>query len=365
MFVFSLFCSSVYAQYRAEFVSYDIRAEADGDRMAGSKYYRPLEFRDGVAAVDIPLLWLDREVFVRDPLFSGDFELFVNDRPAVLEATITPLLREGMNVFEVRSVGDPISNSISSSAAMPADGAPEGFYLFSQPRIRVVDFIASGHHDDEVRDAVLDLAVVVRNGYNMPEKITLGYDIYDPAGQLKDFVFRDVTIDGQRTDTVRFYHKVTGTQRYRYTAKSPALYRVTVSVRHGGLHTEYIPFRVGFEAAQMYSHDALVGGGVVFLNAPATKAEYDRWEREGKMIVDCAAIPVEANDPALVDVFLDRQRSMYYRNRNRANIVGWAIGPPVGNGYNMYKSYQWLKSVEPARPVIYTGADGEWNTDER
>jgi beta-galactosidase len=38
-------------------------------------------------------------------------------------------------------------------------------------------------------------------------------------------------------------------------------------------------------------------------------------------------------------------------------------GDESGNGYNMYKAYEWLKSVEKERPVIYMGTEGEWNTD--
>ena len=38
-----------------------------------------------------------------------------------------------------------------------------------------------------------------------------------------------------------------------------------------------------------------------------------------------------------------------------------ALGGDSGNGYNMYRAYQWFKSVETERPVIY--GNGEWNTD--
>lgn len=356
--VFTFWGFDAVAQYRAEFISYDIRAEADGDKTVGSKYWRALDLVDDGevwrATVDIPALWLDREVFVRDPLYSGAFRLSVNGHEAAMESGVTSFLREGVNVFEVRA---------------PGGAVPEGFFLFSQPRIRVVDFIASGHHDEEVRDAVLDLQVVVRNGFNMPERVTVGYDIYDPAGRLKDFVFRDVTIAGRSVDTVRFYQKVTGTAANQYSTKNPRLYRVTISLRHNGLHTEYIPFKVGFGAAALHGVESL--RGALYLSGPQPKSVYDKYEREGRLVVDRAAVPVVdgepggPNDPASVGLFLDRQRSMFHRNRNRANVVGWAIAPAMGNGYNMYKSYQWLKGVEPARPVIYSGADGEWNTDER
>ncbi len=72
-----------------------------------------------------------------------------------------------------------------------------------------------------------------------------------------------------------------------------------------------------------------------------------------------------ANDPSLLARFIDRQQAMYYRNRGRANVVGWSIGAASGNGYNMYKSYQWLKDADTRRSVVYEGAEGEWNTDRR
>ena len=69
------------------------------------------------------------------------------------------------------------------------------------------------------------------------------------------------------------------------------------------------------------------------------------------------------NDPKLVDEYIDRVRAMYYRSRNHTCIIAFALGGECGNGYNMYKAYQWLKSVAPDATVIYPDADGEWNTD--
>ncbi len=48
---------------------------------------------------------------------------------------------------------------------------------------------------------------------------------------------------------------------------------------------------------------------------------------------------------------------------HQEGIVAFALGGESGNGYNMYKAYEWLKSVEKSRPVICADADGEWNSD--
>ena len=72
---------------------------------------------------------------------------------------------------------------------------------------------------------------------------------------------------------------------------------------------------------------------------------------------------ITSNDPSLADEYLERVKAMYYRSRNFTCVIAYALGNPSGNGYNMYKAYEWLKSVETARPVIYADAAGEWNTD--
>ena len=61
---------------------------------------------------------------------------------------------------------------------------------------------------------------------------------------------------------------------------------------------------------------------------------------------------------------MQRVEAMYERAHNHVCIIAFSLGNAgSGNGYNMYKAYQWLKSVEKSRPVIYEGADGEWNSD--
>lgn len=70
-----------------------------------------------------------------------------------------------------------------------------------------------------------------------------------------------------------------------------------------------------------------------------------------------------SNDPRLLGEYLGRVKAMYHRSRNHTSIIGFALGRDSGNGYNMYKAYEWLKSVEPSKPVFYVGADGEWNSD--
>ena len=92
-------------------------------------------------------------------------------------------------------------------------------------------------------------------------------------------------------------------------------------------------------------------------------------------VIDCAAIAAPekrtdrkvggtpSNDPALVEEYIERVKAMYYRSRNYTSVIAYSLGSPSGNGYCMYKAYEWLKSIEKDRAVIYEDATGEWNTD--
>jgi beta-galactosidase len=408
------------ASWRTEFVSYDIRKEADTEQLAGSKYYRELDFRSRAGAeiyeatVDIPGLWLDRAVYIRDTGRTGRYLLSVNGSRAGFntdsyeggEWHVTPLLKEGENRITIQMLA-PQSAGSDMERFSPPTGRQrlEGLCLFSQPRLHVFDYTAAGYFDPEFKDNVIDLAVVVVNGFNMPEPVVVGYDIWDPAGVRKDYASVEATIRGRGCDTVRLKFKVPGTQKHQYSASHPDLYRVVLTLRHGGWPVEYIPFKMGF-GLTTYDGSTVSRGGVpiairstegdfperkgtleklrafkkqgyntIAVTRPQQKWFYDMTAAEGLWVIDRASIDCDprggdrgpegtvANDPVRLPWFLDRQAAMFYRRRGYPNIIGWSIGSPGGNGYNMYKSYHLLKQLDSTRPAIYLGAEGEWNTD--
>ena len=96
----------------------------------------------------------------------------------------------------------------------------------------------------------------------------------------------------------------------------------------------------------------------------------------GMYVIDCAAISspskgddrtvggTPSNDPRLVEEYLRRVETMYRRAQNHVSIIAFSLGnASSGNGYNMYKAYELIKSYNDSRPIIFEGADGEWNTD--
>jgi beta-galactosidase len=409
------------ATYRTRFISYDIRGEAERGEPYGTKYYRPMLFKLNTAArfilfearADIPALWLDRDVYLRDEGRTGRYRLKINDREvgvnsdtyAGAEFYITPYLKEGINQFALEFTPDIPGADMEKYTLDETRLLIENLYLWSQPKIHIFDYTIAGYPHPEGLDGVVALDIAVVNGYNMPETVNVGYDIYDPIGNLKLYNFTDVTIPGGGCDTVRFRDKLIGYQRYTYSAEHPELYRVVLSVKYNNRPTEYIPLRLGFGTTDFDGEKVTRNGKTVYMSAvendvpvqrntlrrlrlmkrrgintlyltrPQQEWFYDMCEELGIYLVDCAAVECDpkgddrglngtvANSPDHLARFIDRQQGMYARGKNRANIIGWNIGAPSGNGYNMYKSYQWMKAADSTRVVVYRSADGEWNSD--
>ena len=247
----------------------------------------------------------------------------------------------------------------------------------------------------------------MRNDFNFEEVVQVGYDIYSPENKLIDYAVREFPVAGRTIDTLRIRTSLGEESRFLWSDKNPKLYRLTLYTKRDGKPREYISFRLGagtstfadgkllrngkaitvksarYNARTTYNEalaeiKALKATGVNTLlpDNPQPEWFYDICDGLGIYVVERANInPDEnstnrkiggtpSNNPELVGEYLARVKAMYYRTRNHSCIVAYSLGgDAAGNGYNMYKAYQWLKGVEKQRAVICTSADGEWNTD--
>lgn len=410
--------------YRTEAAPYDSRHDADARNRQDDKAYIRFEpvaatTRDGlrVAAqqIDIPYAWTDGCVYLHLENVGSAYTLALDGRavaevedPATpAEFLLTPLVHEGPNLIslELRPSRTPQLQEGTPPTERPrfAD-----CYLYMQNRRSVADFTVALRPDSTRRFGILDLAVVVRNAYNYDEPVTVGYDIYSPQGRLLDFSIVERTVAGRSADTLRFAPHVYGAydNRWESDGSNPPLYRVMLFLRRDGAYKEYMPLRVGFrdvefrdgrfysfgrplelrEASCNAASDreatrarmvALKRRGVNTLrpDAPQPAWYYELCDELGLRVIDRANLNAPrgrgdrtvggtpSNDPALAAEYLERVKAMYYRSRNYTCVIAYELGGASGNGYNMYKAYQWLKSVERSRPVLYGDAAGEWNSD--
>ena len=409
--------------YRTEFSVFDLREAAlKNDHSKTERHIRfapkSIEAVDKVEVVgqtiDLPTAWSDFNVYIHIQNTIKAYDLVVNEQlVASVEDSYTPAdfllspyLRQGKNEILLllrRSQCIELNNGAQSNLVEQFRGS----YIFAQHRKHIFDYDARIVQSKNGKSLALELDIVVRNDFNFEEMVQVGYDIYSPENKLIDYAVREFPVAGRSIDTLRIRTSLGEESRFLWSNASPKLYRLTLYTKRDGKPREYISFRVGAGLTTFADGKILRNGKAITIksaryNARTTYADalneikalrakgintlrpdnpqpewfYDICDSLGMYVVERANInPNEesnnrkmggtpSNNPELVGEYLSRVKAMYYRTRNHTCIIAYALGgDQAGNGYNMYKAYQWLKGVEKERAVICTSADGEWNTD--
>lgn len=407
---------------RSEFSLYDAREDAlkrDHSKTVNHILFAPKAMGElgdiemvGME-IDVPASWNDYNAYLHLENCRSGFDVAINgkvvasseDPHTPQDFFISPYLVQGSN--KVVLILRPSSCAeLNAGAKFSSSPRFDGCYIYAQNRSCIYDYdVAIVVGEDKKLHLELDL--IAGNDFNYEETITLGYDIYTPENKLVDYAVRDVIVGGRSRDTLEVRVDLGAELRYLWSAAKPQLYRMTLYVKRNGKPTEYVPLYVGAGETTFADGVILRNGKPITIksaayNAAATMAAtrkeiavlrskgintlmpdspqpvwfYELCDKIGMYIIEQASInPTEggdnravggtpSNNPQLVEHYLERVKSMYYRTRNHASIIAYSLGSKsAGNGYCMYKAYQWLKSVEKQRPVICYSADGEWNTD--
>ncbi len=375
--------------------------------------------------LEVPQSWVDASAYLHIEGSGSAYTLFVNGRKVVqcddsftpTDYNISPYLYVGQNTISVISHASALPQ-LEQGVEKPQRAPFEGSYIFAQRRLRILDYSLNLIEHEDKLGGQLFIDVIVENDFNYEESIEVGFDVYGPDGKLIDFSTSKATLEGGTTDTIRFAPHLYGAAKTawnparsttvnrtkRYTDQS--LYSVMLFVKNNRVSSDYIPFKVGYFLPQFKDGNILVDGSPIDIKsikynalgsseecekqlralkqqgyntiAPSTPQPlffYELCDKLGLYVNEQVAInaPAQAenmarggtpsNDPTLKDEYIARGQKMYYRTRNFTCIIAYALGDNSGNGYNMYKLYEWLKSVETKRPVIYNGAAGQWNSD--
>lgn len=419
---------STYAQpariYRSEFVTFDKREDAKAGKRTetvGYEDFKPerIAIAGGevrfVQKINVDATRNDYNTFFHLENVGMAYTLFVNNEPvAEVEDPYTPAdfvlskyLRQGVNEIMV-GVRQSRTPQLQENIFQPDFAQFENSYFFIQRRLYVRDFDIILEPDTTRQYAKLKLDVIVANDFNFKEKIEVGFDIYDPKGKLKEYSVNDIEVEGRSVDTLHFNPDVYHTYNFKWGDGKTPLYDVMIYVKRNGMLWEYIPLQIGFGKTvlrnnKFYRFDQVLhvqkkehfnalddrhktyvaieqaklrGYNTLCPDYPQPKWFYEMCDKAGMFVIDRANINsptnntnrgvggTPANDPTLVDEYLQRVKAMYYRSRNHSCIIAFALGGDnSGNGYNMYKAYEWLKAEESVRPIIYLGTENEWNTD--
>ncbi len=424
----ALASSSIFAQrlLRSEFIPYTLRVDAKAGVRSDSTQYTPFAptRMDEVGGrilltqdFDLPYEWsagrtymhLENLGHAHSLIVNGAEVAYIDDPLTPTEYDISKYLRQGVNQITV-AVNDPLHPELQEGVASdqrPARERLENCYLYAQRRRDIHDYSARIYPDSTGMFARMEIVAIVENGYNFSESLDVSFDIYDPKGKLVDYSTREVTIEGRKRDSVIFNTYVYNADVNRWSASNPALYDVTLMTKSSGVVRSYLPMKVAYmdreyRDGELYNFGERVSIKAAKYNATTTKEQsekelialkkggvntlrpdypqpiwlYELADKMGLFVVEQVNINAPAsvddrsvggnssNDPKFKNEYIARGESSYYRTKNHPSVVAFSLGSDSGNGYNMYKLYEWFKGVEPLRPIVYEGARGEWNSDK-
>ena len=197
-----------------------------------------------------------------------------------------------------------------------------------------------------------------------------------------------------------------------WTAETPSLYTMKVSVSDKAGVCESTSIRYGFRDVRIEGAQLLVNGQPVLIKGvdrhelspyrgynvtreemihdikvfkslninavrtchyPDDPQWYDLCDEYGIYVLDEGNIESHgmgydpdktlANNPLFKDAHLERDRRMVLRDFNHPSIIIWSLGNEAGDGSNFTACYKWIKEFDPSRPVHYERAEGGANTD--
>ncbi|MGC4190023.1 MAG: glycoside hydrolase family 2 TIM barrel-domain containing protein [Thermomicrobiales bacterium] len=94
---------------------------------------------------------------------------------------------------------------------------------------------------------------------------------------------------------------------------------------------------------------------------------YDLCDRYGLYVIDETDLETHgfgpvgnwsqlSNDPVWKDAHIDRLARMVLRDRNHPSVIMWSLGNESGYGDNHDAMAEWVRAVDPSRPVHYEGS---------
>ncbi|MFA7407334.1 MAG: glycoside hydrolase family 2 TIM barrel-domain containing protein [Anaerolineaceae bacterium] len=266
-------------------------------------------------------------------------------------------------------------------------------YLTARPRRHILDAIIDVDYDHLHSTGTLKTHFVTNDDHPLPLRVILcdqaGKTVFSMYAESHNPILKEIP-DCQP-----------------WTAETPYLYTLLIeTLGDDGLSLEIIGFHVGFKRIQIQEQQLLLNGRPIKLKGvnhhefdpdtgwtiSPTRMEQDirlmkrhninavrnshyvnhpYWyalcDRYGLYLIDETDLETHgfelvgnrsalSDSPDWKEAYLDRARRMVAQNRNHPSIVFWSLGNEAGFGENHVCMAEYVRNVDPSRPVHYESA---------
>ncbi|MDD4514560.1 glycoside hydrolase family 2 TIM barrel-domain containing protein [Massilibacteroides sp.] len=363
---------------------------------------------------EVPSEWDGRDVYLQVAGAKSGMYVYINgkeigyseDSKNPAEFLLNSHLKPGKNELTLKIFRWSTGSYLEAQDMWRISGIERDVFLYSQPKIAIKDFRIISTLDDAYKTGIFDLGVDVKNHSTETKEVKVSCELLDKQKSRIAEIEKGIWVSSGTTQRVSFDHQINDVAKW--TAETPNLYTLLMTVKVDGKVVEVVPFRVGFRKIEIKDSDQIADNGKPYnlfylngkpikfkgvnihehnpetghyvtedlmrkdfelmkqhnLNAvrlchyPQSRRFYELCDEYGLYVYDEANIESHGmyynlkkggtlgNNPEWLVPHLDRVNNMYERNKNHASVTVFSLGNEAGNGYNFYQAYLLVKNKD-------------------
>jgi len=358
---------------------------------------------------NLPEDWNKGQIFLHFDGVKSAFFVWVNGKQvgysqgsmAPAEFNITDYVHPGKNLIAVQVFRWSDGSYLEDQDTWRLSGIYRDVYLMHTPDLHIRHFKAVAGLTEDFKNGTIDITVHIHNYGDSASYSSCTAELYDSRNQLiKTIQFPGVEVDGK--SEISQNQKITIPGVKSWSAETPNLYSLVLSISKNEDTFEYISTRIGFRRVEIKNGQMLVNGKPVILkgvnrhehdpvkgrtvdkelmikdiklmkqfNINAVRTShypnhpewYDLCDEYGLYLYDEANIESHAFwskftlDTAWREAFLERAQRMVLRDVNHPSIIVWSLGNEAGYGPNHDAMAEWIRGYDSSRLIHYEGKE--------
>lgn len=350
---------------------------------------------------ELPADWKGKDVYFHVGSATSNLTLWVNgkyvgyseDSKVAAEFNISKYLKPGKNLIAMQVMRWCDGSYFEDQDYWRFTGIAREVYLYARPKLHAADVRLNAGLENNFKDGVLDYQISLQGG-----KSDVSITLCDKDGkQIAQATGAKGTI------------KVPNVKSW--TAETPNLYKVFITLKNKQGVSEVIPQKVGFRNVEIKNAQLLVNGQPILvkgadrheidpdggyvvsvermiqdikimkqlnINAvrtchyPDDPRWYDLCDEYGLYITAEANLESHgmgydekslAKFPEYIVPHIERNEGNVKPLINHPSIIVWSLGNECGYGVNFEKAYDWVKAYVKTRPVQYERGGYDSKTD--
>ena len=350
---------------------------------------------------ELPKNWKGKDVYFHVGSATSNLTLWVNgkyvgyseDSKVAAEFNISKYLKPGKNLIAMQVMRWCDGSYFEDQDYWRFTGIAREVYLYARPKLHAADVRLNAGLENNFKDGVLDYQISLQGG-----KSDVSITLCDKDGkQIAQATGAKGTI------------KVPNVKPW--TAETPNLYKVFITLKNKQGVSEVIPQKVGFRNVEIKNAQLLVNGQPILvkgadrheidpdggyvvsvermiqdikimkqlnINAvrtchyPDDPRWYDLCDEYGLYITAEANLESHgmgydekslAKFPEYIVPHIERNEGNVKPLINHPSIIVWSLGNESGYGVNFEKAYDWVKAYDKTRPVQYERGGYDSKTD--